>query len=897
MIRRIAFASILVVIAVGAWLWLRNQDGDPAPAAPLLAEQPVAKEQTAPAVETAKDAIPAPADAVVVRTNAASESTQPPIPEDAKWLEVLVVDAVTQQPIANAEVTWTTSASNAQVQDLPEKERQPLYSDRELVARRFGWTTHSNASGIARVAGDANGAQVFGYAEGHFATGYVGGQRTPPTGGWRLELKLDQTLRVQVLDAAGQTAAGVTVKIRMYQPDATEKPNWGWVQPQTTAAPDGIAEFRHIQTWLANQGQKKREFEITSWRASINIPGLDDAGIEFDQTNPPAEPIVLHMPATGRLTARLLHVGQPLTRSVAFSAYRGEAGDTNQWNTAPQVPVDEDGWARFPHVALGGSLNVLARAGHGTIDQSVEAPTSIGQEVRAELTTDSIFVLTGRLLGPDGKLFTNAKVTANFDLGITSGGGQVETDAQGRFVWLTTKGYKDTAQIKHLVLSHSPVGSSPLRVSVPPRDITRGINDLGDLQLTTGPLVVSGRFDLESAETKTHVQFNVQRLNDRRRRDGTETWDSLQGVTTAQHPDSTFEVRGETQPGRYRLFFPGYSHLPISPIEFVVGTKDLVIPVQLGYQLAATCIPPEELLASQLRGVLRPSGEVPAEPDMGRWGRDFDRYTARVWDGNDPAQMQWHSLPEGTYTLELCTTGLATPILSIDDVVVPPPKGGDPRLQGIDLRGKVKTVKLQITLSPASIASGNRPIVFPMPQADEKKWQGIMAREDSLVMPVAAGPINLMVTCEGYKPQQLQGAEQEAKVTLETWPSVDLTFANLPKLPDGITLWVSIYNQNAQKQYYNVQYSTEHQGGPLDSLLAMSSSNSEIKDGKATVQIGEGNYRISAYLSSDNGSKSLKTLNPKEIQGGANLAPIAVQWSEEELRAAIAELQKPPEKK
>jgi hypothetical protein len=901
MIRRIAFVSIPVVLALGAWLLLRNKDGDPAPVAPPPVEQPAAQSEVAPAVEVAKDAVPAPAEAAVVRTSAASESTQPTFPDDAKWLEVLVVDAATQQPIEDAEVRWTSFSVHKQIQALPEKERPALYRDQELTAHRFGWLTHSNASGIARIAGDTKGCTVFGYSEGRYGTTQCGGERPDPTGGWRLELEADKTLRVQVLDIAGKAAVSVAVKIRMFDANAKEKPNWGWVQPQKTAAPDGIAEFHHVQTWLRRNGAKKPEMAIASWRALVNLPGFDDAGVEFDQANPPSEPIVLHVPATGRLTARLLHAGQPLTRGVTFSAYRGEPSDNDVRITAVQCPPDDDGWAHFPHVALGGSLTVLADLGPATIDASVLAPTGMGQEVRTELTTDELYIFTGRLLGPDGKLLTNTTVSANFSLKdmMSGSGSQVETDEHGHFLWLLTKGQRDTSQIERLMLTQRIEGASPLTVKVAPREIRRGITDLGDLQFTAGPLVVAGKFEVDTPEALQGVQFTIQRMREPRGRDNTEQWDDLRNVTTAQNPDSTFEVRGETQPGRHRLLFPAYNHLPISPIEFAVGTRDIIVPVTLGNPLLATCILPEALPADQLRGVLRPNGEVPAEPQRERYFRNNDRYTATAQGTQDPPKLQWRALPAGTYTLEMRTSGISSPLMTIPDVVVPPAKEGDPRLQNIDLRGKVNTLKVHVSLTPTAKKRNELPIVFPMPQADETHWQGLLVRDGALVMPTPPGPTNLLIACEGYKPQRILGAERDVKVTLEPWPSVELIFANLPELPKGVALGVSIRNPESTKQYRDVRFSTDYQSRGIDGLLNLSYSSSDVKDGRATVQIGDGTYSISAYLQSQDRERaqSLKSLNPKEILGGSNLAPITVQWSEDELRAALEELQKASKRK
>lgn len=905
--RAVVICLGLVLLAFGSWLWLRDNGAEPAPIPPRTtqpaAPQPPAAPAAAQPATAAPAPIPAPADAAAQRSAAPTEPTRPPIPEDAKWLEVHVVDAGTTSPVADADVWWITSDTQDRLQQMPAAERRGFQWDIDQVQQRLGWHTRSDGKGTARVAANANGAMVLASADGRYAVANVGGKRVMPPEGWRIVLEADRTLRVQVVDADERPVPGVPVQIETTSRDGRIQAGRTWTSAVVTGAPDGLAEFRHIQTWLRG-GDRRVPVDVAEWRAAVVLPGFADHGVAFDQAAPPAEPLVLHLAATGQLKARLLHGGRPRLEGVEFKAFRGPDEDFALQNAEQGVAADADGWARFPQVALGGELTVVARLGMASIEGTVPAPTTRGQEVQVDLSLDDLAALSGRLLGPDGQPLANGSVVALYRANGSSGSTSLETDAQGRFLWFLPKELAEKPRLDRLELTHKPANGTTLHASVEPRDLDRGTNDLGDLRLDTDPLVVAGKFVFDPPDPQRKVLFQIQRLGEPRGENGAAAWDFVPGANPTQRPDGTFEVRGKVPSGRLRLYFPGRNHLPIAPVEFQAGARDLTIPLAIGAGLDARCLLPDGVPVGQLRGVLRPNGPVPAEaPDDPRMRRTGEgRYVARCQGtSSGGAELHWPALPNGTYTLELHAAEIVAPLATIAEVVVPPPAGGDPRLRAIDLNGSVALLKVHV-VGPERDGggAGRGALVFPMPQANPVDWSGLQVPAGGLEMLVPPGPIELLVVSNDCQPRRVDRAEHEVTVTLEAWPTVELAFSGLPPLPEGVTLYAAV--RPADEGTPGTGPSRHHtifgSGGTIDGLMHPSGRPREAIDGRVTAQVGGGTYVLSAFLRRQDGRKAepLRSISPQQIVGGPTPAPIAVQLSEDEIRQALAKLQAPPPK-
>ena len=175
MIRPLALVLAVVTLAGGGWWLLRTDEIVPAPSKPAVA----APTASAPSEVAAASPVEASVRSVVV-----SAPEQPPIPADAKWLDVLVVDAVTSQPVVGADVWWATEVSAALLAALPEKERIVYHESQELFATRFGWRTRSDGLGKVRIAAGESGADVQAAADGRYTRANIGGPlNAPPPGG------------------------------------------------------------------------------------------------------------------------------------------------------------------------------------------------------------------------------------------------------------------------------------------------------------------------------------------------------------------------------------------------------------------------------------------------------------------------------------------------------------------------------------------------------------------------------------------------------------------------------------------------------------------------------------------------------------------------------------------
>jgi hypothetical protein len=879
----ITLAALVALSALLAW-WLLRDGEDPAPPATIVSGQ--VTKQVADQAAPERDTTPAATAATeATRIATAATNAQPPIPADAPWLEILVVDGATDQPVAGAEVLWTTTSMY-----IPAAERPRQYADPDGIARRFGWHTRTDAKGCARVAADANGAAVYAFDGGRYGTAHVGGSKPVPDGGWRLTLTTDLTLRVLVVDAADRPAAGISVAIRADAPAGTGTYSSRIAEPQTTSS-EGIAEFHHLQQWRGRGKRGATEGRLLL-RAVALLPSVEAAQATFDPEAPPVEPIVLRLPPTGRLLAQLHQAGRPLTAGVQFQAVDADATmeeaimARTSLDLGHATPCAEDGTGRFPHVPLGRSFKVYARWADNVLETTAVGPVSNGEEVRVVLTTADVITVVGRLLGPDDQPLANVTVGASFDIeGAKSNGARIDTDAAGRFTCQLTRIAQTRAALRHLFLIHTRSGASTLRAKLPPRDVVLGRNDLGDISMTPGALVVAGRIVVDPPDPKAYATLSVEALAEARGEDGEERWEPQLELIVTQQPNGKFEVRGEAKPARHRLRLRGMI-VPPPPLEFRTGESDLTITVTTGSALSANCLAPGGMRDLPLRGVLRPAGAPPTDDELRRLLQHyFTRSGTAAEDGSDAINLRWQLLPAGTYTLDLEVLGLPAPLATVPDVVVPQPTPGDPRLTDIDLRGRIRRLNVVAKADSGPPSAGNLTLVFVMPQADPRRWTGFSAAGEEVTVFCPPGPTELQVMRAGFRPARIVAGEGTTTIRLEPWPGLELRFSNLPELPDGITLHGRLSDVDAVEE---PNFQTMTTGGSLASMRPM--RRFEVKNGRATPAPGEGTFELVLVLTSNGKHRPLRSITPLRLVGTDSQAPIVVQLDADEVRSALAEL-------
>jgi hypothetical protein len=181
----------------------------------------------------------------------------------------------------------------------------------------------------------------------------------------------------------------------------------------------------------------------------------------------------------------------------------------------------------------------------------------------------------------------------------------------------------------------------------------------------------------------------------------------------------------------------------------------------------------------------------------------------------------------------------------------------------------------------------NRTVVFLQPQPEDRDWSGSTVVKGEAVLPVPKRPVDLLVACQGMRPLAVRSAVGSVEVTLEPWPSLELRFPAAEALPSGASLR-AVLNPPASARR-STRYLLEQGSGQLDSLLRAQAS-AVVKDGVASLPIGEGTMRLSVFVQlGDRGRPTaLAQVDPREVAAGA---PVTVQLSPEEIRTAVESLQ------
>jgi hypothetical protein len=183
--------------------------------------------------------------------------------------------------------------------------------------------------------------------------------------------------------------------------------------------------------------------------------------------------------------------------------------------------------------------------------------------------------------------------------------------------------------------------------------------------------------------------------------------------------------------------------------------------------------------------------------------------------------------------------------------------------------------------------------VFVQPQPDPQEWSGFTVGKAEAVLPMPKRAVDLLIAAEGRRPVTVRGARGDVEVTLEEWPGTEVRFLGAEALAAGAMLRAS---GRPPAETRHLRYRVAWGAGDLDYLLRPRGNSVLVKDGVATLVIGEGAARLSVWVQLEERGRALalKQVTPSEIFAGA---PITVQLSADEIRAAVESLQQADAKK
>jgi hypothetical protein len=824
-------ACLVAACALGLW-WL----------ATAASVQPTSDDQSSPGLAaTATEASAAGGDADVAAAvspsrparsaAAAASASMLPFPDGAQWLPIRIVDARDGEPVADANVGWigeTIESFFAQQNEF-DPDAMLLWRSLDLQVERAGWRTTSDGNGIARVT-LGRWTTVIAAHDGRFGTLQIHEDTVAPPAGYVLELQPDHECTVQVVDDAGDAVADVLVAVGRYEQDRLVS-FWRGGPAARTSAPDGKAVIQHLQ-------ELAQEEQTDGWRVRTYLPGFDDPGVPISLASPPSAPIVLRLPACGRVRAQATVGGSamPGFTGAMLTAFelrgKGYRPQQAQWLR----PVDADGWVRFPHVPLGGEYTVATHTS-GRLSTRFVGPSARGQEIVVTIApARETILLAGRIVDDE------RRPVGDRDFQVEALGvkfrtySTFRTGADGRFVVALGNARDDNA-VDVLRFDSHRHREPPQRVELPPRVLRPGLEDLGDLTIDRGKLVVAGRFVDEHGPCQREVAFWLQRYVPNA--DGDETWQNVRDVLEYQDEAGNFELRGTVAPGRLRLVFGSHAALPTPPVEFVVGTTDLEIRLSSGHRLAATVLLPKDATENCLFANLLPSTTPPLAPGT---APDLDRYRAEPWtDDGVRMYLQWPALPAGTYTLALHLWSHAEPVVRIADVQVPGPTGGDPRLAEIDLRRQLRTVQLDLCDASGRPLDAVQGIAFPTRLDPAGVWEGTTLHEATTRVTVPAlGTSELLVAVAGHRPRTVVLSGDRVEVRLDAWQRLELHLRDVPTLPPEVRLVAWLEPTQPSAGTFRSRWST----GDRSDWFDAPTRNVPVVGGRASLPIGDGPHRV-----------------------------------------------------
>jgi hypothetical protein len=811
-----------------------------------------------------------------------------PFPDDATWVPVLVVDKVTREPVAGASVGWVGETLEQQMETWDQFDVDTMFAWRsiELQVDRAGWRTTTDANGLARVT-FKEWTTVIAADAGRFGQLHLRENTLAPPGGWVLELGPELALTVQVVQENGEPAADVLLAVGVVDEADRLQHFWGWGPIARTKAPDGIAVLHHLQQLAADEAGDASQPAEMRLRVRTYLPGHDDPGVQFSLDALPAEPIVLRLPACGRARVRA-EIGGRVAPGFVGAGLAEYVEQRRGWRPdAAQTfrPLDADGWVRFPHVPLGREFTAASYT-NGELSMRFIGPIARDQEVTVVITppTDTM-LLSGRLLEAERQPMRNSSFQLEAEGPQLHSYAGFRTDDQGRFL-VALGSARDDNQVDRLRFEYQRRGRPPLRLELPPRTLRQGIEDVGDLILSGGKLIVGGTFLDADGPHRKDVSFWLEHFEPTA--EPGEAWQGAHDVL--QHQDGTgrFEVRGEVAPGRLRLAFGSHDKLPMEPVEFEPGADHLEVHLATGHTLAATILVQKGMPSDGLYAVLQPASP---NPEAERH-RDEDRFRVEPWsEDGERLHLQWPALPAGDYTLALHLGTRAEPIVLVAGVQVPGPTGGDPRLADIDLRTAVRTVLLRVFGADGKPIESPDGVAFATDQDLTTTWQGMQINDTPAKLPLpAGGPIELLLAVRGYQPRRVLATGDRLDARLDPWPTLEIVVAGTPELPPKVSLLARLRPTTPNEAPYRAQWSSGQRGEFLD----VPGQGSKVTDGRADVAVGQGPHRIELELVGNRQRIQLTGVEPAMVlpnSGRVQVTVPAAQWAE-----ALKQLETKPER-
>lgn len=764
---------LLLALAAGAWFLVDSPGAPPPASAPAAGNAGAAP---APGVLDLPPDAPGASSGVENRETvlpAAAAAGAPPLvyaapaPEGEGFL-VRVVEAESKNAIPFAEVLFVDVG---QMDEQALQARMAELHDIDALIEALAVRYRTDGAGTVRLPLPTQEMWAAARKEPWFG---MTQERAIPAEGITIECRRSLAVAAQVVDAEGRPQAGIPVDLRRLGPDRSDR-----MFSLVTGA-DGIARFRRLEMFLRDLRGSARLALAIGGQLGVSVAQ------EFDPAALPELPLQLTLPPSGTLEVHLTGAdGQPWTAPAMVQLIlvppieQSEAElRVNRGEESNAFAVE--GLARFTPVGLGMTFHALAQRPDGSmIGEAIGAgPAAAGGVVRLEIgeRAGGSFV-TGRILGENGRPVASTRLDHQIEQRgkgrDSSRGNNLRTDAGGMFRLPIENPELPDGIRRSLTVSLRQRGTSAMSVradlswSLPP-----GETNLGDLRLALAPLAAAGVVVDEAGLPVANAHVTMQQKMAYGTGAADFYWNWIQGGEAFTAEDGSFAL-----------------HTEVEGAEFLVSCNSPELWCE------GQVVPRG---ASGLQLVLRRGGSLAGQV-LADEGAHFEDLYVELWQPEAPpdpygqtrapieptGEFAFRVLPPGIYGLRLRSNRSEHNYLDLQGFsVVAGAACADPRLQPLDARGQLRSLLLRVQNEEGKFLSQFSATVLK--SGGENRH--LYADDGELRLPLADGPVDLIVQCEGYLRARLQGVEGDQVLTLRRAPRVRIRITNPELVPAGYEL-------------------------------------------------------------------------------------------------------------
>ncbi|MBK8980186.1 MAG: hypothetical protein IPM29_30155 [Planctomycetes bacterium] len=454
---------------------------------------------------------------------------------------------------------------------------------------------------------------------------------------------------------------------------------------------------------------------------------------------------------------------------------------------------------RFAPVGAGVLLDVAVRFADDDFafeQKGLSGPLADEERVLEVAVPDWFAVLTGRLVGPDGKPWSELAT----ELLVSGARGRIEgepvtTDSAGRFelpIRLREPAGPYALEVQ------ARLGEQPLGALVAVPDLQTGRRqDIGDVLVVALPLLAKGTIVDDRGEPITGASAQLQQFLPGAAERG--DWRDVAYVRAITAEDGAYALYGQPRDGelRVRAMARGYTRAESGPLPFG-ATFDATL-ARLGGILAAGIAPDWLPRGAVQVELLRDGRQVRSEDLQPRQDGAF--------------RTMLGGLPPGIYDLTCTLTGIGE-LFAQPGIVVAP--GDTVRLPEVDLRDAVFRYEVR------AVGAAGRPLSDPgsplLAQVRDPRgqlgWAAFPWRGDRVEFYSSSRSASVVVLAAGHRPARAEIAPGETTLTVVPLQPIELSLPGLRGMVGDAQVRISlVYEGDTGLPMEDLRATSQSRGG------------------------------------------------------------------------------------